>query len=131
MAFHILLMLFRLSLPLVHCACVRGVLDRQTKNEFKQKKIFLVRYDGDRQASLSKHTDDGSITFSVLLSHGFEGGGTRYWNRFAGDDLDNLGAPFSYILPKAGMMTTFPAMIQHEGVQTAKGHRYILIGFWQ
>ena len=68
------------------------------------------------QASLSKHTDDGSITFSALLSHVFEGGGTRYWNRFAGDDLNNLGAPFSYILPKAGMMTTFPAMIRHEGV---------------
>ena len=91
--------------------------------------MFLVRYDGDRQASLSRHTDDGSITFSTLLSHGFEGGGTRYWNRVAVDDNDNSGAPFAYVLPKAGMVTTFPAMIEHEGVQTTKGRRYLLIGF--
>lgn len=84
--------------------------------------MFLVRYDGDRQASLEKHTDDGSITFSVLLSDGFEGGGTLYWNR-------HIGAPFTYVLPKAGMMQTFPSLIQHEGVQTTKGRRYLLIGF--
>ena len=84
--------------------------------------MFLVRYDGDRQASLSRHMDDGSITFSVLLSSGFEGGGTRYWNRYE-------EAPFTYVLPKVGMMTTFPAIIEHEGVQITKGKRYLLIGF--
>ncbi len=89
----------------------------------------MVRYDGDRQASLNRHTDNGSITFQALLSHGFEGGGTRYWNRAALDENDNPGAPFTYVLPKAGMMTTFPAMIEHEGVQTTKGRRYLLIGF--
>lgn len=45
------------------------------------------------------------------------------------DDNDNPGAPFTYVLPKAGMMTTFPGMIEHEGVQTTKGRRYLLIGF--
>jgi len=91
--------------------------------------MFLVRYDGDRQASLSRHTDDGSITFQTLLSHGFEGGGTRYWNRVAPNDNSNTGSPFTYVLPKAGMMTTFPAMNEHEGVQTTKGRRYLLISF--
>ena len=94
-----------------------------------QKQMFIVRYDGDRQASLARHTDDGSITFQALLSYGFEGGGTRYWNRAALDHNDNPGAPFTYVLPKAGMMTTFPAMIEHEGVQTTQGRRYLLIGF--
>lgn len=91
--------------------------------------MFLVRYDGDRQASLSRHTDNGSITFQTLLSDGFEGGGTRYWNRAALDENDNPGAPFSHVLPKAGMVTTFPGVIEHEGVQTTKGRRYLLIGF--
>jgi len=90
--------------------------------------MFLIRYDGDRRASLSKHTDDGSITFSVLLSDGFEGGGTRYWNRLEANQ-GALGSPFAYLLPEVGMMQTFPAMIQHEGVQTTRGRRYLLIGF--
>ena len=91
--------------------------------------MFLVRYDGDRQASLNRHTDNGCITFQTLLSHGFEGGGTRYWNRAALDENDNPGAPFSHVFPKAGMVTTFPGVIEHEGVQTTKGRRYLLIGF--
>jgi hypothetical protein len=90
------------------------------------KKIFFVRYDGNRQASLSPHTDSGSITFSALLSHGFEGGGTRYWIRRG---LETLGPPFAHILPGVGMMQTFPATIQHEGIQTTKGRRYLMIGF--
>jgi len=65
----------------------------------------------------------------VLLSHGFEGGGTLYRNRIALDEQDNLGAPFTHVLPNAGMMTTFPAMIEHEGLQTIEGRRYLLIGF--
>lgn len=48
--------------------------------------LFLVRYDNDQQASLSRHTDEGSITVSVLLNDHFEGGGTRYWNRVGGGD---------------------------------------------
>jgi hypothetical protein len=91
--------------------------------------IFLVRYDGDRQAHLPRHYDDGSITFSTLFSDGFEGGGTRYWNRLQGDPATGVEEPFAYVLPKAGTMTTFPALITHEGVQTNKGRRYLLIGF--
>ncbi|KAL3927312.1 MAG: hypothetical protein SGARI_005362, partial [Bacillariaceae sp.] len=72
--------------------------------------IFVVRYDGDRQASLSRHMDDGSITFSALISDNFEGGGTRYWNRLEGEFSPNMtGNPFAYVKPKKGMMTTFPA----------------------
>mmetsp|Transcript_25770 Transcript_25770/g.55084 ORF Transcript_25770/g.55084 Transcript_25770/m.55084 type:complete len:278 (-) Transcript_25770:180-1013(-) len=92
--------------------------------------MFLVRYDGDRQASLARHTDDGSITFSVLLSHGFEGGGTLYRDRGAIDERGHKGAPFAHVLPNAaGKMTVFPAMIEHEGVETIAGRRYLLIGF--
>lgn len=97
--------------------------------------IFIIRYDGDRQASLEVHTDNGSITFSALLSDGFKGGGTRYYNRFPtkntqdGSDVDGVGEPFAYVLPRKGMMQTFPGLIQHEGVQTEEGRRYLLIGF--
>jgi hypothetical protein len=87
-----------------------------------EKQIFVVRYDGDRQASLNRHTDSGDVTFSVLLSDGFEGGGTRYWNRHARE-------PFVYLLPEIGQTTLFPAVINHEGVEVDKGRRYLLIGF--
>jgi hypothetical protein len=84
--------------------------------------MFVVRYDGDRQASLTQHTDAGHASFSALLSDGFEGGGTRYWNR-------NKDEPFAYVLPTVGKMTMFPALISHEGVPVEKGRRYLLIGF--
>ena len=96
--------------------------------------IFVIRYDGDRQASLEKHTDSGSLTFSALLSDGFKGGGTRYYNRFkertSNTAMFELGGdPFAYVLPEKGMMQMFPGIIQHEGVQTEDGQRYLLIGF--
>lgn len=30
--------------------------------------IFVVRYDADRQTKLSLHTDDGDVSFNVLLT---------------------------------------------------------------
>lgn len=64
----------------------------------RAKDFFIVRYDGDRQAALSRHTDDGTITVSVLLNNDFEGGGTRYWNRVGGDSFEDTAMPFGEFL---------------------------------
>lgn len=98
--------------------------------------IFVIRYDGDRQASLNPHTDDGDVTFSALLSDGFAGGGTNYYDRY--NQYYYTGPQpyqpqpdevFAYVLPEIGQMTLFRSPILHEGVQVKKGRRYLLIGF--
>ncbi|KAL3934911.1 MAG: hypothetical protein SGBAC_009470 [Bacillariaceae sp.] len=99
--------------------------------------IFVIRYDGDRQASLNPHTDDGDVTFSALLSDGFTGGGTNYYNRHDQYYHEEGNSPyqpqphevFAHVLPEIGQMTLFRSSITHEGVQVTKGRRYLLIGF--
>lgn len=91
-------------------------------SSIRAKDIFIVRYDGDRQASLPRHTDGGVITCQALLSDNFEGGGTRFWNRWSGQ-------PFANVTPKIFQMTFFPATLNHEGIQVTKGRRYLLIPF--
>jgi hypothetical protein len=98
--------------------------------------IFIIRYDGDRQAALTPHTDDGDITFSVLLSDGFTGGGTNYYDRqnqyYHSGNKPYTPRPdevFAHVLPDIGQMTLFRAPVLHEGVQVKEGRRYLLIGF--
>lgn len=98
--------------------------------------IFVIRYDGDRQAALRPHTDDGDVTFSALLSDGFTGGGTNYYDR-QNHYYHNGKRPyqpkpsevFAHVLPQIGQMTLFRGPVLHEGVQVKKGRRYLLIGF--
>ena len=85
--------------------------------------MFVVRYDAEKQPYLSKHTDDSDISFNVLLTNGFEGGGTRFWNRL-------LSSPFATVQPtEVGRVLTHSALIQHEGLPITSGLRYILVGF--
>lgn len=85
--------------------------------------MFVVRYDHDRRAFLSNHTDDADISINILLNTNFEGGGTRFWNR-------EEEQPFAHVKPtKMGQMVTHSAKIHHEGMPTTKGTRYILVGF--
>ncbi|CAJ1956357.1 unnamed protein product [Cylindrotheca closterium] len=98
--------------------------------------IFVIRYDGNRQASLNPHTDDGDVTFSALLSDGFTGGGTNYYDRrnqyYHTGNTPYQPQPdevFAHVLPQIGQMTLFRSPILHEGVQVKKGRRYLLIGF--
>lgn len=62
------------------------------------------------------------MTFTTLLADDFQGGGTRFWNR-------GLDEPFAVVKPKLGQLVTFPAKIEHEGLQVTNGTRILLIGF--
>ena len=85
--------------------------------------MFVVRYDADKRNHLAKHTDDGSISFNVLLNDDFDDGGTRFWNRL-------LGEPFAHVNPKqVGQVLLNSAMIQHEGMHITRGTRTIFVGF--
>ena len=85
--------------------------------------MFVVRYDADKRNHLAKHTDDGSISFNVLLNDDFEDGGTRFWNRLTDE-------PFAHVNPKqTGQVILNSAMIQHEGRHISSGTRTIFVGF--
>eukprot|EP00980_Cylindrotheca_fusiformis_P023174 scaffold10199_cov146-Cylindrotheca_fusiformis.AAC.31 len=92
--------------------------------------VFFIRYDGDRQAALEPHTDDADVTFSVLLSEGFTGGGTKYYDRRNLYYSPNASPEvFAHVLPEIGQMTLFRSSTLHEGVQVEEGRRYLMIGF--
>jgi hypothetical protein len=94
-----------------------------TPGAIRANDMFVVRYDAEVQPFLALHTDDSDISFNVLLSSDFEGGGTQFWNR-----LQN--APFAYVKPKqVGQVLVHSALIQHEGMPVTKGVRHILVGF--
>ena len=85
--------------------------------------MFVVRYDSEYRAHLSNHTDDADISFNILLTDNFEGGGTRFWSR-------QTGKPFAHVQPKrVGQMLTHSALINHEGMPTTQGTRVIFVGF--
>jgi len=84
--------------------------------------MFVVRYDADKRAHLSNHTDDGDISINILLNDEFEGGGTRFWNRLE-------GGAFGHVQPPKGHFVTHPAQLNHEGYQVTNGTRFIFVGF--
>jgi hypothetical protein len=86
--------------------------------------MFVVRYDAETlRSKLAKHTDGGDISFTIFLNNDFEGGGTQFWNR-------NTKAPFALLQSdKVGHLSTFPALLEHEGYPTTSGRRMILVGF--
>lgn len=84
--------------------------------------MFVVRYDAtEGQQQLSKHTDSSHVSFNVLLNDDFEGGGTRFHNRW--------NDQFYTARPNMGDVLINNANMLHEGMATTKGIRYILVGF--
>ena len=75
--------------------------------------MFVVRYDGEGQASLNAHTDSSHVSFNILLNDGFVGGGTRYHDR--------LGGTYYDAKPKPGDVLINNAMVRHEGLPTTQG----------
>jgi hypothetical protein len=86
--------------------------------------LFVVRYDAETvRSKLAKHTDGGDISFTIFLNNDFEGGGTQFWNR-------HTKVPFAHLQSgHVGHLSTFPALLQHEGYPTTSGRRMILVGF--
>lgn len=85
--------------------------------------MFVVRYTPETRAFLAKHTDDSDISFNILLSDDFEGGGTRFWSRLT-------EAEFTTVQPKrVGQVLLHSSLVQHEGLPVTTGTRHILVGF--
>jgi hypothetical protein len=85
--------------------------------------LFVVRYDENKRTFLANHTDDGKISFNILLDDDFEGGGTLFWNRARGE-------PFAHVQPtQAGQVLFNSALLNHEGVHLERGRRTIFVGF--
>jgi len=93
-----------------------------SRESIRANDMFVVRYDGDfGQQSLRRHTDSSHISFNVLLNDAFEGGGTRFHNRAANSYMD--------VKPQPGQVLINNALVDHEGLATKSGTRYILVGF--
>ena len=85
--------------------------------------LFVVRYDAGKRTRLANHTDDADVSFNILLTDDFEGGGTRFWNRYS-------QKPFAHVEPTTvGTFLTHGSQIHHEGYHVSKGTRMILVGF--
>lgn len=82
-----------------------------------------MRYTPDTRSFLARHTDDSDISFNILLSEDFEGGGTQFWNRLT-------DSAFVKVQPtRAGQVLVHSALLQHEGLPVTHGVRHILVGF--
>jgi len=92
-----------------------------SRDSIRAYDMFIVRYDGEGQQSLRKHTDSSHISFNILLNDDFIGGGTRYHNRADDTSTD--------VTPNAGQILLHSARIHHEGLPTISGTRYIFVGF--
>jgi hypothetical protein len=85
--------------------------------------MFVVRYDNGMRTRLSNHTDDGDISFNVLLNDNFTGGGTRFWDR-------SQQASFGHVQPtRPGQLLAHNALVNHEGQAIESGTRIIFVGF--
>jgi hypothetical protein len=87
--------------------------------------MFVVRYDDGNgmRTRLSNHTDDGDISFNVLLNDNFTGGGTQFWDR-------SQQAPFGHAQPtRPGQLLAHNALVNHEGYPIESGTRIIFVGF--
>lgn len=102
--------------PLIHR--IYGI----APSSIRANDMFVVRYDADEgQQALKPHTDEAHLSFNILLNDDFEGGGTRFFNRRSGEEID--------VYPSKGYVLLSNAVIQHEGLPTTRGTRYILVGF--
>lgn len=85
-----------------------------TKDSIRANDMFVVRYDGDGQQALRKHTDSSHVSFNILLNDEFEGGGTRFHHRLDEDEIYDAK-------PEPGDVLINNAMVNHEGLPTTKG----------
>ena len=103
-------------------ACARVALPegRAARLEARVLDCFLVRYDAEAQNSLSLHTDQSLLSFTIALNDPteYEGGGTFF--RGAGRAID---------APAAGHAIMFPGKAEHAGEPITKGRRYIVVLF--
>eukprot|EP00052_Salpingoeca_macrocollata_P020883 m.176761 g.176761 ORF g.176761 m.176761 type:complete len:800 (+) comp21389_c0_seq3:11-2410(+) len=91
--------------------------------EGKETLDFVVKYHPDGQRSLRPHHDASTLTVNVALNQGgvdYEGGGTH----FTRQNCTLRDNP-----PGWGSLSPGRLTHQHEGLETTKGTRYILVSF--
>ena len=84
---------------------------------------FIVRYKPEHQASLRPHFDASTFSVTVTLNRmgvDFEGGGTHYTRQ----NCTVLDASPGDAVFHPGILTH-----QHEGLETTRGTRYIVVSF--
>ena len=79
---------------------------------------FVVRYDASAQHHLPFHADQSSVSVTLALNDGFEGGGTTF------------SAPVGVTArPEAGHAVAFRGNLRHGGAPVTAGTRYIVAAF--
>lgn len=82
--------------------------------------LFIAKYDGNEentQKKLEPHVDGSEFSFIIALNNDYEGGGTRFIKENKTIHLNR------------GDIVVFCGQTKHEGLEVAKGVRYILPGF--
>ncbi|KAL7575126.1 hypothetical protein ACA910_000493 [Epithemia clementina (nom. ined.)] len=93
------------------------------EGSIRSNDMFVVRYDVGKRTKLANHSDDGDISFNILLTDTFQGGGTKFWDRSAKES-------FAHVEPaEPGTALIHSALIHHEGIHVSEGTRIILVGF--
>ena len=79
-----------------------------------------MRYDAEAQNSLSLHTDQSLLSFTIALNDPseYEGGGTYF-----------RGIDRAVDAPAAGHAVMFPGKVEHAGQAITQGRRYIIVLF--
>jgi len=93
-----------------------------SRDAIRADDVFLVRYDGMGQQQLEKHRDGTILSFNILLNNDFEGGGTKFF--LPEEESEDIVAR-----PKVGEGIVHNSIMEHEGLATTKGTRFILVGF--
>lgn len=86
--------------------------------------LFIVKYTVDGQDHLENHRDGSIISFNILLSDDFDGGGTTIFHT---KDCDRTESKL-YQSDK-GDLLIHPGKLLHGGNRITRGTRYILVGF--
>ena len=92
--------------------------------KFSSQEPAINRY--SKFGAFEPHRDALAVTLNVLLSDGFEGGGTQFWQEGI-DDLDCGRGPALCLLPSAGVGVVFNGTVKHAGREVVSGTRHLLV----
>ena len=84
---------------------------------------LLVRYEQGVHTNIKRHTDDQHLSYNILLSKNFTGGGTKFWNRMTNTSIVHVNPT------RIGQVLINTGLIDHEGVPVETGTRFIVVGF--
>ena len=100
-----------------------SIIDENGQNRMRLHDAFIVRYDTKfGSLHLPEHFDTSSMSFTVTLNDGFEGGGT--WFETLGDNANG-----QVVDGDVGHAVAFAGPLKHSGFPIRSGNRMILVLF--